>query len=183
MYLQEGFNVLAGGLAKNGWTRLEQPNARSNNKNHTFGHTTYMFSGGERGGPLATYLVSASRRRSFTLWTNTAVRRVTRVGGHITGVEVESTGEGGKCGTVKVTNYRGRVIVSAGTFGSAKLLLRSKSKLLGCRCKQRADLKQAVSARPTSFRLSRPRMRVFPWPPKTSGLTSPSATTLSTTST
>ncbi len=106
-YLHEGFNVLSTGLAQGGWTKLDQPNSRPTQKNHTFGPTSYMFSGGERGGPLATYLVTASQRRSFTLWTNTAVKRVIRTGGHVTGVEVESTGAGGKCGTVKVTNYRG----------------------------------------------------------------------------
>jgi cellobiose dehydrogenase (acceptor) len=127
MYYQEGFNALATALQSGGWKRLDEPNAHYTEKNHTFGHTTYMFSGGERGGPLATYLVSAAERRSFTLWTNTNVKRVTRVGGHITGVEVEVNGDGGHCGTVKVTQSTGRVIVSAGTFGSAKLLLRSKS--------------------------------------------------------
>ena len=125
LYRQEGFNVLASGLLKNGWTYLDSPNAKNNLKNHTFGHTTFMFSGGERGGPLATYLVSATQRKGFTLWTNTSATRLTRNGGHITGVELESAGPGGKCGSVRVTPNKGRVIVSAGTFGSAKLLLRS----------------------------------------------------------
>jgi cellobiose dehydrogenase (acceptor) len=130
LYLQQGFDVLAGGLRKNGWKELEVPNAHPDLKNHTFGHTTFMFSGGERGGPLATYLVSASKQRRFDLWTNTAVKRVIRTGGHVTAVELECTGENGHYGTLKVTPNKGRVVLSAGTFGSAKILMRSESRPL-----------------------------------------------------
>lgn len=123
-YLQEGFNVLAGGLKKSGWSEVTANNA-PNQKNRTFAHTPYMFSGGERGGPMATYLVSASRRSNFKMWLNTTVKRVIRQGGHITGVEVEAFRDGGYAGVVNVTNISGRVVLSAGTFGSAKILLRS----------------------------------------------------------
>lgn len=74
---------------------------------------------------MATYLLTASKRSNFKLWTKTAVKRVVRTGGHITGIEVEPYLDGGYTGTVNVTNISGRVILSAGTFGSAKLLLRS----------------------------------------------------------
>jgi cellobiose dehydrogenase (acceptor) len=84
-----------------------------------------MFSRGERGGPLATYLASASKRGNFKLWLNTAVKRVIREGGHITGVEVEAFRDGGYAGIIPVTSVTGRVVLSAGTFGSAKLMLRS----------------------------------------------------------
>ena len=67
--------------------------------------------------------MTANGRRNFKLWTNTAVRRVVRTGGKATAVELEG-GKGGYCGTVKL-NAGGRVILSAGTFGSTKLLLRS----------------------------------------------------------
>lgn len=128
LYYQQGFDVLAGGLATAGWQNItanQQPDA----KNHTFSHTPYMFSNGERGGPMATYLVTANARSNFKLWMNTAVKRVVRQGGHITGLEVEAFGDGGYAGVVNVTKVTGRVILSAGTFGSAKLLLRSKSPL------------------------------------------------------
>jgi len=85
-----------------------------------------MYSGGERGGPMATYLVSAYARKDFSLWMNTAVRRVVRTGGHVTGVELECLTNGGISGVVNLTPKTGRVILAAGTFGSAKLLLRSK---------------------------------------------------------
>lgn len=84
-----------------------------------------MYSGGERGGPMATYLVTATKRSNFNLWLNTAVKRVIREGGHIISVEVEAFRDGGYSGIVNVTATSGRVVLSAGTFGSAKILLRS----------------------------------------------------------
>lgn len=125
LYEQEGFDVLTNGLEAAGWELLNNPNGDPSKKNHTFGHTAFMFAGGERGGPMATYLVTASRNENFSLWTDTAVRRLVREGGRITGVELENcTSADGHSGTIKVPSH-GRVILSAGTFGSAKLLLRS----------------------------------------------------------
>jgi cellobiose dehydrogenase (acceptor) len=124
-YLDQGFQVVANGLKSAGWQQvnaLEKPAA----KNRTFTHTPYMFSGGERGGPMATYLVSANARSNFKYWTNTQVRRLVRSGGHVTGLEVEPFAGAGYAGTVKLTPETGRVILAAGTFGSAKILLRSK---------------------------------------------------------
>lgn len=125
LYRQEGFDVLSSGLAKSGWKSVIANDA-PNEKNHTFAHTHFMFAGGERNGPLATYLVSADARDNFDLWTNTAVRRAVRSGGQVTGVELECLSNGGLSGTVKL-NPKGGVIFSAGAFGSAKLLLRSES--------------------------------------------------------
>lgn len=125
LYYQQGFDVLSGGLKTAGWTEVTA-NDVPDEKNHTYSHTPFMFSGGERGGPMATYLVSASGRKNFNLWMNTAVKRVVRTGGHITGIEVEPFLDGGYTGVVNVTSVTGRVILSAGTFGSAKILLRSK---------------------------------------------------------
>ncbi|KAI1327173.1 carbohydrate-binding module family 1 protein [Xylariaceae sp. FL0255] len=124
LYLQQGFNVIADGLAAAGWTNItanDDPEA----KNHTFMHTPFMFSNGERGGPMATYLVTAHARSNFDLWLNTSVKRVVRQGGHITGIEVEPYLNGGYEGSVNVTTNTGRVVLSAGTFGTAKLLMRS----------------------------------------------------------
>nr|ADT70775.1 cellobiose dehydrogenase [Hypoxylon haematostroma] len=123
-YLQQGFEILAGGLKAAGWTEVTANDA-PNKKNHTYSHSPFMFSGGERGGPMGTYLVSASRRKNFHLWTGTAVKRVVRTGGHITGLEVEPFVNGGYTGVVNVTSITGRVVLSAGAFGSAKILLRS----------------------------------------------------------
>lgn len=53
------------------------------------------------------------------------MNRVIRTGSLITGVEVEAYGVGGHCGVVNVTLGTGRVILSAGTFGTPKILFRS----------------------------------------------------------
>ncbi|KAK3356573.1 cellobiose dehydrogenase [Lasiosphaeria hispida] len=121
LYLPQGYNTISAGLGAAGWTSIvanDQPDKR----NKTFSHTTYYFSGGERGGPMATYLLTASQRKNFAFWTNAGVKRVARTGGHVTGVEIEC---GGSSGVISVTPNTGRVIISAGTFGSAKILWRS----------------------------------------------------------
>ncbi|KAF2090894.1 hypothetical protein K490DRAFT_71198 [Saccharata proteae CBS 121410] len=124
LFLQQGFDVLSSALADAGWKSVVA-NDVPNEKNEVYAHTPYMFSHGERGGPMATYLVTASQRSNFKLWMNTAVRRVVRTGGHVTGVEVESSTADGYCGIVNVTTATGGVILSAGTFGSSKILMRS----------------------------------------------------------
>ncbi|KAI1437222.1 fungal cellulose binding domain-containing protein [Xylaria sp. CBS 124048] len=124
LYLTQGLDLISGGLGDAGWTSVDA-NDVPDEKNHTFTRTPYMYSHGERGGPMATYLVTANERSNFKLWLNTAVKRVVRTGGHITGIEVEAYGDGGYAGVVNVTSVTGRVILSAGTFGSAKLLMRS----------------------------------------------------------
>lgn len=120
---------MSAALRAGGWTGLDAPNNSPGAKNRTFGPTTYMFSGGERRGPMATYLKTAAERDNFQLWMNTPARRALRTSGTITGVELDCTVGQGKYGTVSVTPKTGRVIVSAGTFGSAKFLMRSKTSL------------------------------------------------------
>ena len=131
LYLQQGFDVVSSGLSSAGWTEVSA-NEVPDEKNRTFTHTPYMFSNGERGGPMATYLVSASERDNFDMWLGTAVKRLVRTSGHVTGLEVEAKLDSGYVGTVQLTPVTGRVILSAGTFGSAKILLRSKFCPLGC---------------------------------------------------
>jgi cellobiose dehydrogenase (acceptor) len=105
--------------------RLIQANKEPDSKNHTVSLTEYFISNGERGGPMATYLVTASQRKNFRLHMNTTVKRITRTGEHISGVEVEASGAGGLSGTINLTPHSGRVILSAGVFGTAKILFRS----------------------------------------------------------
>ncbi len=123
-YYQEGFTMLSNGLASGGWSKITA-NSSPNSKNRTVSSAPFMFSNGQRGGPLATYLQTAKKRSNFNLWLNTSVKRVIRSGGHITGIEVEPFRSGGYQGIVNVTASSGRVVLSAGTFGSAKILLRS----------------------------------------------------------
>lgn len=96
-----------------------------NEKNRTYAHATFFIQNAERHGPLRTYLETAIARPKFNLWVNTGARRVVRKGGLISGVELECKNGAGRSGTVNVTPGTGRVIVSAGTMGSAKFLFRS----------------------------------------------------------
>jgi cellobiose dehydrogenase (acceptor) len=126
LYMHQGYDVLTSGLQKSGWQYVVANDAPER-KNRTFGHGQFMFSGGQRGGPLATYLASAAARSKdvFSLWTDTAVDRIVRDGRHATGVEVSCSAGSGYSGTVKLTPGTGRVVLSAGTFGTPKLLFRS----------------------------------------------------------
>lgn len=122
--------MLGKGLSVNGW-KFIVPNEHPDQKNWTYGHATLMMSGGERGGPLATYFVEASKREKFSMWLDTPARRVIREGGHATGIQIDcGPGAADKTGIVSVTPGTGRVVLSAGTFGSAKLLFRSRLPVL-----------------------------------------------------
>jgi len=123
-YLQEGHNVLVAGLKASGWAEVTA-NSVPEKKNRTISHTPFMFSNGERGGPLATYLVSAKKRANFQIVTDTMVERVVRTGGLATGVDVKPTSNNGYAGTFKLKKNTGRVVLSAGVFGTAKILFRS----------------------------------------------------------
>jgi cellobiose dehydrogenase (acceptor) len=118
-YKQEGFDVLATAFSADGWKQVTANNVPAQ-KDKVFSHSPFMYENGQRQGPLGTYLVSALKRSNFKLMTDTAVRRVVRTKGMATGVELEN----GHCGTVKLATG-GRVILSAGTFGTSKLLFRS----------------------------------------------------------
>lgn len=123
-YIQSGFDIIRQGLADAGWDSVTA-NDVPDQKNQTYAHTPYMYINGERGGPMATYLVSAMARSNFHMWLNTSVERINRVGGHAVSVDVLPGNNGGRLGTVKLTPVTGRVILAAGTFGTAKLLFRS----------------------------------------------------------
>lgn len=125
LYLQQGFDRVGKGLEQYGGFKYVVPNDHPDEKNYTYGHSTFFIEHAERQGVLRTYLESASQRKTFTLWTDAMARRVVRTGGHITGVELECRAGGTHSGIVNVTPGTGRVIVSAGTFGSARVLFRS----------------------------------------------------------
>jgi cellobiose dehydrogenase (acceptor) len=118
-YKQEGFDVLSGALGADGWKSVVA-NDQQNQKNRVYSHSPFMYENGQRQGPLGAYLPTALARKNFKLLSNTMARRVVRTGGKATGVEVES----GYCGTINL-NPGGRVILSAGAFGTSKLLFRS----------------------------------------------------------
>lgn len=124
LYLQQGFDRVTEGLDKAGF-KYVVANDVPNEKNRTYAHATFYLEHAERHGPLRTYLETAIARPKFNLWVNTGARRVIRKGAQVTGVELECKNNAGRSGTVNLTPGIGRVIVSAGTMGSAKLLFRS----------------------------------------------------------
>lgn len=78
---------------------------------------------GKRAGPIATYYQSSIKRKNFTYKQYTTVLNVERKGAQITGVRTNDTSLGPN-GIVPVTS-KGRVILSAGSFGTPRLLFRS----------------------------------------------------------
>lgn len=122
LYSPEGYNVVSAALAAAGWNNVTA-NEVPDEKNGTFSYANYHYRYGYRNGPVDTYLETARSRTNFALWTDTGVRRVVRDGSRITGVELESNSRGGEI--VNVTANTGRVILSAGYFGSPKILFRS----------------------------------------------------------
>ncbi|KAL4912248.1 hypothetical protein BDW62DRAFT_206673 [Aspergillus aurantiobrunneus] len=123
IYLQEGPSVLMNGLTASGW-EMTSFNEAPEQKYRSVGYSPYMFSNGQRNGPMATYLVTANERSNFDLWINTNVRRVVRDQGTVTGVEVQPFSDGGYEGLLNLT-AGGKVILSAGAFGTPKILFRS----------------------------------------------------------
>ncbi|KAK8112984.1 hypothetical protein PG984_013510 [Apiospora sp. TS-2023a] len=119
LYSPEGYNVVSAALAKAGWANVTA-NDVPDEKNRTFSYANYHYRFGYRNGPMDTYLATASARPNFALMTDTDVRRVVRDGGRATGVEIEGTGR-----VINVTPGTGRVVLSAGYFGSPKILFRS----------------------------------------------------------
>ncbi|PGH11401.1 hypothetical protein AJ79_04902 [Helicocarpus griseus UAMH5409] len=122
--LLDGYNVLGKALLEAGWENVTA-NEEPDKKDKVFTFTPYMFKNAERFGPLGAYLTTAVERENFNLWTNTAVRRLVRTGGHVTGLEVEAFAEGGYTGVVNLTPETGRAILSSGALGTPKVLMRS----------------------------------------------------------
>ncbi|KAJ7881792.1 hypothetical protein B0H14DRAFT_3857697 [Mycena olivaceomarginata] len=99
-------------------------NSNPNAKEHVYGFSSYDYLGGKRAGPVATYLQTALARKSLvTLKLYTPATAVVRTGGTITGVQTNDTSLGPN-GVVPL-NSGGRVILSAGAFGTSRILYQS----------------------------------------------------------
>ncbi|KAJ7363784.1 cellobiose dehydrogenase [Mycena albidolilacea] len=120
-YLEEVSNVVAQLLIPQGYRNVTINNS-PNDKDHIYGYSAYDFVKGKRGGPVATYLQTSLARKNFQLKLNTYVWNVIRNGSQITGVKTNDTGVQDGIYPLKPG---GRVILSAGTYGSARILFRS----------------------------------------------------------
>lgn len=78
---------------------------------------------GKRGGPVATYFQTAIKRKNLTYKQYVYVQNVVRNGAQITGVKTNDTSLGPD-GVIPLTS-KGRVILSAGSFGTPRILFRS----------------------------------------------------------
>ena len=122
-YLQSGYNVARTWLVQNaGYSEVALNNNLANHtKTKVFGHPVYSYQGGQRSGPVETYLQSALSRTNFAFRTGTRVIRVIRNGATATGVEVSINGS--TTSTFINLNAGGRVILSGGALLSPQMLM------------------------------------------------------------
>lgn len=121
-YLDQIYEVLKTHYSKKGFTETTI-NPHRNNKDKVFGRMEYNFNNGIRSGATHTYLQTAKRRNNFKMLTWTYVESVVRNGGHITGVQTNNTID--LPNGLASLKANGRVILSAGCFGTAKILFKS----------------------------------------------------------
>ncbi|KAG8725176.1 hypothetical protein FRC09_006799 [Ceratobasidium sp. 395] len=121
-YLNEVYDVMGSILKKQGYKAIVA-NDQRNNKDHVYTHTNYYIQDGKRTGPMDTYLQTAKSRSNFKLVTYTNVIAVVRKGGQITGVQTNNTSAGSN--GVYTLTQKGRVILSGGVFGTARILFQS----------------------------------------------------------
>lgn len=141
-YLEESATVIGQLLQGQGYTQ-QTINDDPNSKAMIYGYTDFdvgvcspyyhdsrltcfvspKFIDGKRAGPVASYLRTAKARPNFAYVDYTMVSNVVRRGSQITGVKTNNTLLGPD-GVVPLA-ANGRVILSAGTFGSARILFQS----------------------------------------------------------
>ncbi|KAF8066822.1 cellobiose dehydrogenase [Lyophyllum atratum] len=121
-YLEQAADVAAKLLDTQGYRRLTI-NDNPDQKDHVYGYSAFDFIKGKRGGPVATYFKTAIARKNFTYKQYAYVLNVVRNGAQITGVKTNDTSLGPN-GIIPLTS-KGRVILSAGSYGSPRILFRS----------------------------------------------------------
>nr|BAC20641.1 cellobiose dehydrogenase [Grifola frondosa] len=122
LYLEQSANVVMQLLNGQGYRQVTINND-VNSKDHVYGYSAFDFLNGKRGGPVATYLQTANARSNFVYKDYTMVSNIVRNGSQITGVKTNDTSLGPN-GVVPLTP-NGRVILSAGSFGSPRILFQS----------------------------------------------------------
>nr|ACF60617.1 cellobiose dehydrogenase [Gelatoporia subvermispora] len=98
-------------------------NDSPDSKDHVYGYSAFDFINGKRGGVVATYLQTANQRSNFVYKDYTLVSSVVRNGSQILGVQTNNTAIGPN-GFIPL-NPNGRVILSAGSFGTPRILFQS----------------------------------------------------------
>ncbi|KAG8842600.1 hypothetical protein FRB91_004077, partial [Serendipita sp. 411] len=98
-------------------------NDNRNWKDSVFGHPTYNFNNGIRSGVTHTYLQTAKARSNFKLLMWTMAQSVKRNSGQIVGVQTNNTIDLPN-GLATLTS-KGRVILSGGVYGTARILFSS----------------------------------------------------------
>ncbi|KAG6820015.1 substrate-specific activator of APC-dependent proteolysis [Arthromyces matolae] len=121
-YLEQSANVASQLLNYQGYRQLTI-NDNPDQKEHVYGYSAFDFIGGKRAGPVATYFKTAKARPNFTFKQYTNVLNVVRNGAQITGVQTNDTSLGPN-GVIPLTS-KGRVVLSAGSFGTPRILFRS----------------------------------------------------------
>ncbi|KAF1837434.1 FAD/NAD(P)-binding domain-containing protein [Decorospora gaudefroyi] len=122
-YLQSGFEAAKQWLVdRAGYAEVGLNDCpSSHNKTKVFGHPIWNYEGGQRSGPVKTYLESALQRPNFSFQTGTKVLRVRRDGDVAKGVDVQINGASNtSCISIK---EGGMVISSAGALLSPQLLM------------------------------------------------------------
>ncbi|KAF1844108.1 GMC oxidoreductase [Cucurbitaria berberidis CBS 394.84] len=122
-YLQSGFEAAKKWIVDGaGYKEVGLNDGPENhNKSKVFGHPVFNYEGGQRSGPVKTYLQSALQRPNFSIQTGTRVLRVIRDGETATGVDIQSRGANGTSSICIAEG--GQVILSAGALLSPQLLM------------------------------------------------------------
>lgn len=122
LYLTQVYDVVSKLLQPQGFGAIDI-NSNPNAKDRVYGRPSFPTKGGKRTGPMDTYFQTAKTRSNFKFWQYTYVTGLVRNGAQITGVRTNYTAYGGN-GIVPLTT-KGRVILSAGAFGTARILFQS----------------------------------------------------------
>ena len=122
-YLQSGYEAAKEWLVNGAGYREVGLNdgPENHSKSKVFGHPVFNYEGGQRSGPVKTYLQSALQRPNFSFQTGTRVLRVNRDGEIATGVDIQSSGGNGT--STICLGEGGQVILSAGALLSPQLLM------------------------------------------------------------
>ncbi|TFK46998.1 the flavin domain of cellobiose dehydrogenase [Heliocybe sulcata] len=121
-YLTQSHDVVAQLLNTQGYKSITI-NDEPESKDHVYGYSPFDSLGGLRAGPVATYLQTARKRPNFELKLYTYVTNVVRDNSVITGVQTNDTSLGPD--GIIFLNPGGRVVLSAGSFGSPRILFQS----------------------------------------------------------